>query len=128
MQQLFGSFNWRKALIYVITSKSDPGDHVRCVLETSLEIIPNLFCYDTRHTLEQKGGNECRRFEPLLRALVTQWNRDLGQVKGHQCMIKTHRSVSKRQHSFTKFSSKVSLILTIILILGAMNNIFHITA
>ena len=49
-----------------------------------------------------------------------------GQVLGHQCVIKDCRSGSKCRIRFTNLAPKVSLIFTIIFIIGAFdNNIFH---
>ena len=49
-----------------------------------------------------------------------------GQVTDNLCVIKICRSRSKRCSSFQQTRSKAILKFTIILILGTMNNIFHI--
>ena len=50
----------------------------------------------------------------------------LGQVTSYQCVIKAHRSSSKCHNRFKISLQSDSLIVTIILILGDMNNISRV--
>ena len=56
------------------------------------------------------------------------WDLDpqMGQVADNQCVIKICRSRSKRRSFVSANSLQRTLKFAIILILGAMNNIFHI--
>ena len=51
--------------------------------------------------------------------------KDMGQVTDNQCLIKTAEAGLNVIRSFRQTRYKVSLKLTNILILGAMNTIFH---
>ena len=111
---------FRSLVIFVIFTKSVKHFERSNGLDTALYKtiplpFPHLFSMG-----EQPWSAVCRK------VCGTNCPPYLGQGTDNLCVIKICRSRSKRRSSFRQTrGSKVSLKITIILIVGAMNNILH---